>query len=183
MSPAGGIPGGGGAAGPEGSEDEIDDVYSRSVPMGPSPLSPVPTSASSTRIPALQQAGAPAGPPGAQPMRKMKFTRDEIIEILKRHAAQHRADETFAQYIIDLATYLVEYRLHAAQEAERRALALNESNMGRRTSLAKTRDRDQELHDVLAKHVTRGAAEAVCKMCGAPTAGRVICLHCGNMAL
>lgn len=112
---------------------------------------------------------------------KQKFTRDEIIEILKRNMSVYREDEKFVQYIVDLATYLVEYRLNLAREAERVKEALTEAQSRRQTILSRTYQRDVELHGVLLKHASKPEIKASCRMCGAPVNGRMVCFHCGNM--
>lgn len=114
---------------------------------------------------------------------KQKYTRDEIIDILKRNMPVYRDDEKFVQYIVDLATYLVEYRLNLAQEAERAqaALAPTDTQARRRNSLSRTYQRDMELQGVLKKHATKIDEKTTCRMCGAPTGGRLVCFHCGSM--
>ncbi len=112
---------------------------------------------------------------------KQKFTRDEIIDILKRNMPVYRDDDKFVQYIVDLGTYLVEYRLNLAQEAERAQAALTEAQANTRRSLSRTYDRDVELLGVLQKHATKLDNKSTCKMCGAPTSGRHVCFHCGSM--
>lgn len=112
---------------------------------------------------------------------RQKFTRDEIIEILKRNMPVYRDDETFVQYIVDLATYLVEYRINLNEEMQRIQAASTESQDSRRRSLSKTYKRDVELLGVLSKHASKPDEKSTCRMCGAPTGGRLVCFHCGSM--
>ena len=112
---------------------------------------------------------------------KQKFSRDEIIEILKRNMPIYREDEKFVQYIVDLATYLVEYRVNQIEEAERVQAAVTEAQQNKRRSLSRTFQRDVELQGVLRKHATKLDSNSMCRMCGAPTQGRLVCFHCGSM--
>ncbi len=113
---------------------------------------------------------------------KQKFTRDEIIEILKRNMPAFREDDKFVQYIVDLATYLVEYRIQQSEEVERAKAALTADQENRRRSLSRTYQRDVELLGVLSKHATKLDQKSTCRMCGAPINGRLVCFHCGSMA-
>lgn len=117
-----------------------------------------------------------------QPRGKQKYTRDELIDIMKRNAHLFKDDEVFTQYVIDLATFLVEYRLHVAREQS--APAADPYNPSpKRTWLSRTRERDQDLERVLKKHATQRDPDANCKMCGSPTSGRITCPNCGNMTV
>lgn len=112
---------------------------------------------------------------------KQKYSRDELIDILKRNASVYKDDEVFTQYVIDLATFLVEYRVRVSRETAPEA----ESDTGRlkRQWISRTQDRDEELEKVLRKHATAARPDATCKMCGAPTHGKMTCPHCGNMTI
>jgi hypothetical protein len=113
---------------------------------------------------------------------KQKMSREELVEALRRNVLQYRDDGEFVQYVIDLALYLVEYRLHQGREAEmaREIIAAKPKSVDM-AKLAETRKRDQELQAVLKRHAKPKAKNAACKMCGAPTEGKAICPHCGNM--
>jgi hypothetical protein len=112
---------------------------------------------------------------------KQKFSRDELIDILKRNANVFKDDEVFAQYVIDLAAFLVEYRNHFARvKAE---APQTETGEIKRQWLSRTKDRDLELERVLRKHASLSGPDAQCKLCGAPTGGLMTCPHCGNMAI
>jgi hypothetical protein len=131
---------------------------------------------------------------------KQKFSKDEIIDILKRNVSLFKDEEEFVQYIVDLALFLVENRLLGGTElpagekgsSKRRAEKTKggedyfppgpiEGLVGpRRKDLRRTRTRDEELYGVLKKHATK-AESPICRMCGAETNGRAVCPMCGNM--
>ena len=126
---------------------------------------------------------------------KQKFTKGEIIDILKRNVSLFRDEDEFVQYIVDLAMYLVEHRLYNTSEAgeggneEKNAPEVisptrtPEGIEKRSDRFTRTRERDKELYRVLKKHSTRSDARTNCRMCGAPTGGAAICPNCGNMSL
>ena len=111
---------------------------------------------------------------------KQKFSKEEIIDILKRNAALFKDEEEFVQYVVDLATYLIEHRLQTS--ATTPDPTASESGIEPRKELWRTRERDQELYGVLKKHAAFGQRPANCRMCGAPTRGLVTCPNCGNMS-
>jgi rubrerythrin len=118
---------------------------------------------------------------------KQKFSKEEIIDILKRNVNLFREEEEFVQYIVDLAMYLVEHRLQTQTEVRERKstgvpVGLGTGIEKRNESFKRTRDRDEELYRVLKKHSTRSDAVLHCRMCGAPVVGRATCPNCGNMA-
>ncbi len=119
---------------------------------------------------------------------KQKFTKEEIIDILKRNVSLFRDEDEFIQYIVDLAMYLVEHRLYTSTETQDTGTPPPPGELPRiekrsdPISRTRTRERDEELYRVLKKHSTRSDAETLCRMCGAPTRGRAICPNCGNMA-
>lgn len=122
---------------------------------------------------------------------KQKFTKEEIIDILKRNVSLFRDEDEFVQYIVDLAMYLVEHRLYNASDAGEKTPEAPAPSAApppahgiekRGERFTRTRERDKELYRVLKKHSTRSDAEVSCRMCGAPTGGRAVCPVCGNMA-
>lgn len=113
---------------------------------------------------------------------KQKFTKEEIIDILKRNVNLFRDEEEFVQYIVDLAMYLVEHRLYTATEVQERSRPPTQGPFEKRhESFKRTRERDEELYSVLKKHSTRSDVNVTCRMCGAPVKGRITCPNCGNM--
>jgi rubrerythrin len=113
---------------------------------------------------------------------KQKVTREELVEALRRNVLQYRDDGEFVQYVIDLALYLVEYRLYQGRELEKaRTILASKPKSPDIEKLEETRKRDQELQAVLKRHATVKPKTATCRMCGAPTEGKMICPHCGNM--
>jgi hypothetical protein len=110
---------------------------------------------------------------------KQKYTREEIIEILKRNTTLFKDDEVFTQYIIDLASFLIEYRLFV----ERSKPPAPAEVVDQRKWLSRTSDRNKELGDVLKKHASHIDTRATCKMCGGPTGGSILCPNCGGMAI
>lgn len=113
---------------------------------------------------------------------KQKYTREELMDIMKRNAHLFKDDEVFTQYVIDLATFLVEYRLHVARES---SVTTPDpySPSPKRTWLSRTRERDQDLERVLKKHASHLDPDARCKLCGGATGGRITCPNCGNMTV
>jgi rubrerythrin len=114
---------------------------------------------------------------------KQKMTREELVEALRRNVLQYREDGEFVQYIIDLALYLVEYRLYQGRELEKAKEVVTKASSSTEDllRLSVTRKRDQELQAVLKRHATAKAPNSTCRMCGAPTGGKTVCPHCGNM--
>jgi hypothetical protein len=116
---------------------------------------------------------------------RQNFSKEEIIEILKRNVNMFRDEEEFVQYIFDLAMYLVEHRLRTMggnDVPQPEALPTQLSSIVRRDDqFQRTRERDEELYKVLRKHATRADGDVYCRMCGAPTGGRGVCPNCGGM--
>lgn len=120
---------------------------------------------------------------------KQKFTQQEIIDILKRNVNLFKDEEEFVQYIVDLALYLVEHRLYTGNETHHDSFPIKPTAaaepiiMKRDDRYRRTRERDEELYQVLKKHSTRSDVQQNhCRMCGAPVSGgRAICSNCGNM--
>jgi hypothetical protein len=113
---------------------------------------------------------------------KQKFSKEEIIDILKRNVALFKDEEEFVQYVVDLATYLIEHRIQTSSTTPDPTATDPGSAIMPRKDLWRTRERDQELYGVLKKHAPHGQRPANCRMCGAPTRGLVTCPNCGNMS-
>jgi hypothetical protein len=111
---------------------------------------------------------------------KQKYSRDELIEVLKRNVNVFKDDDVFTQYIIDLAAFLVEYRNRFGPT--KTPAPDMESNRQNRQWLSRVKEGDLELERVLRQHASVAGVNATCKMCGAPTAGLMTCPHCRNMA-
>jgi hypothetical protein len=113
---------------------------------------------------------------------KQKVTRQELVELLRRNVLQYRDDAEFTQYVIDLALYLVEYRLHQSRELDRtRSMITGSPTEVNPAGAAENHKTVQEYQSVLKRHGTPRSQQATCRMCGAPTEGKTICPHCGNM--
>lgn len=109
-----------------------------------------------------------------------KYSRDELLEIVRRHLHAYKDDEVFSQRIMDIAAFLVEYRTykrrHMPETSDPSATGIR-----RRSYLRGTEQRDEELKLLLQRHNPQRPQE--CRLCGAPTGGHAMCPHCGNMAL
>jgi rubrerythrin len=108
-----------------------------------------------------------------------KYTRDQLLDVLRRHVHAYKDDELFAQRILDIAAFLVEYRAY-----KRRHFPENEADSDtgkhRLRYLKGTEQRDEALGKLLEGLDQKRPQE--CKLCGAPTNGRAMCPNCGNMA-
>ena len=116
---------------------------------------------------------------------KQKFSKDEIIDILKRNVKLFRDEEEFVQYIVDLALYLVQHRIVPGAEELPQLEQPENPNIERRTeSYRRTHEHSEEAYEVLKKHSGKAVplSARYCRMCGAPTGGKAICPSCGNMA-
>ncbi len=109
-----------------------------------------------------------------------KYTRDELLDVIKRHLPAYKDDEQFAQRIMDIAAFLVEYRTykrrHVPESGDPSATGIR-----RQSYLRTTEQRDEELKLLLHRHAQQRPQN--CKLCGAPTGGQAMCPNCGNMAL
>jgi rubrerythrin len=107
-----------------------------------------------------------------------KYTRDELLDVVRRHVHAYKDDETFSQSIMDIAEFLVEYRAY-----KRRHEPEPDTNTGiqRRRWLRSTEQRDEELKLILQRHNRTRAT--TCRLCGGPTEGRAMCPNCGNMTV
>lgn len=111
---------------------------------------------------------------------KQKFTKEEIIDILKRNVSLFKDEEEFVQYIVDLAMYLVEHKMQATEALERQQTS-DEPVEKRKESYRRTRSRDEETYNALRRHSTRSDTKGHCRMCGAPMGKHITCPNCGNI--
>jgi len=122
---------------------------------------------------------------------KQQFTKEEIIEILRRNVNLFRDEDEFVDYIVELALYLVEHRMQTQTEATDGSAAPPAAPAGdevfekrqepfRRGSFSPS---DAEVHDVLERHLRDPDTEVVmCRVCGATTAKKnKVCPVCGAM--
>ncbi len=109
-----------------------------------------------------------------------RYTRDELLEVLRRHLHVYKDDEQFAQRIIDVAAFLVEYRAYKRRHVPD-AGDPSATGVRRQSYLRSTEQRDEELKQVLLRYDKGRPRE--CKLCGAPAEGQAMCPNCGNMAL
>lgn len=111
-------------------------------------------------------------------MPNQKYSRDELIDTLRRHLQTFKDDEHFAQSIMDIAAFLVEYRAYKRRNSPEPATDTGEQ---RRLWLRTTEQRDEEIKMVLERYNRQRPAN--CNLCGAPTEGHAMCPNCGNMAI
>lgn len=112
-------------------------------------------------------------------MKHQKFSRDEVVEIIRRHLHAYKDDEQFAQHIMDIAAFLVEYRAYKRRHMPDPA-AETATGEQRRRFLRSTEQRDEEIKIILERYDKARPSE--CKLCGAPTSGHAMCPNCGNLA-
>lgn len=97
---------------------------------------------------------------------KGKMTKEEIATIIKRNVALFKNDPDFANYIVDLTLYLVEY--HYLDE-----------------EIKKKRDKDKSMVGSKVYRLfpdSRRDDQKYCIVCGAPTGGMMRCPNCGHLA-
>lgn len=111
-------------------------------------------------------------------MANQKYSREELIEILRRHLHAFKDDEQFSQSIMDIAAFLVEYRAYKRRHAGEVSTDTGEQ---RRRWLRSTEQRDEEIKLIMERYSTERPQH--CKLCGAPTSGHALCPNCGNMAI
>ncbi len=109
-----------------------------------------------------------------------KYSREELVEVLRRHLHAYKDDEKFAQHIMDMAAFLVEYRAYKRRHIPENGVTSDTGEM-RRQWLRSTEQRDEELKVILDRYDRERPSN--CKLCGAPTGGHVMCPNCGNMAV
>jgi hypothetical protein len=103
---------------------------------------------------------------------KKHFTRDEIIEILKKNVDLYKNESNFPSYIVDLALYLVEfgYKREAEQPVP------TEKSINHQTGA-----KSQKVYKVFRAPST-GDTSKFCPFCGAPlTSDKGKCYQCGNV--
>jgi len=104
---------------------------------------------------------------------KKSFTRDEIIEILKKNVDLYKNEAGFPSYIVDLALYLVEYGYKREDDPQP---ALSDKSMGFLSSSS-----SQKVYKVF-RAPSSGDTSKFCPFCGAPLTGdEGKCIQCGNI--
>ncbi|AXA35846.1 MAG: hypothetical protein KatS3mg130_0598 [Candidatus Sumerlaea sp.] len=105
---------------------------------------------------------------------KQQFTKEEIIEILKRNVNLFKDEEEFVDYIVELALYLVEHRMQtqtdsAEGKGEHAHRASESGPIEKRIEpFRRSGISDIELHDLLRQHTREPEIERVmCRVCGA----------------
>jgi ribosomal protein L32 len=94
---------------------------------------------------------------------------DLLIATIKRHVALLREDPEFVNYILNLAMYLLEVNRGTVPIEQ-----IPEPQPGQRAAMASS---SQAQLSAAAKPPSTDA----CPICGAATAGRRVCPHCGHM--
>ncbi|MCX7719510.1 MAG: hypothetical protein N2111_14065 [Candidatus Sumerlaeaceae bacterium] len=122
---------------------------------------------------------------------QQRFTKEEIVEILRRNVNLFRDEEEFVEYIVDLAIYLVEHKLRSETESDAApsgaaaAAAAEEIIVKRTEQFLKGRRRDIERFDLLSPAGPLPAPDdtsvPVCRICGSETGGRKMCPNCGSI--
>jgi len=105
---------------------------------------------------------------------KQQFTKEEIIEILKRNVNLFKDEEEFVDYIVELALYLVEHRMQSQTEggeakSDRSPKSPESGPIEKRIEpFQRSGISDIELHDLLRQHMREPEMERVmCRVCGA----------------
>lgn len=107
-----------------------------------------------------------------------KYSREELIDVVRRHLPAYKDDEQFAQSIMDIAAFLVEYRAYKRRHEPE---PTSDTGEQRQRWLRSTEQRDEELKLVLERYNRQRPTN--CKLCGAPTENRTMCPNCGNLAV
>jgi len=118
-------------------------------------------------------------------MIKQKYTRDEVIEILRRNLTALKDDAVFSDYIINVAMFLVEHQMYKRSQTPPLTgqNGVSESEQMRRAWLKNNHDRDFDLYKVFQKYAPARGNESACRMCGSPTKGAITCPACGNLSI
>jgi hypothetical protein len=102
---------------------------------------------------------------------KMKLTRDEIVDILKRNVELYKNEPEFIGYIVDLALYLVEFKFD--REAPLRA---------REDVQEAIPQAPPAVYKIFSRY-SSVKKEKHCHLCGAPMGDDRTCPVCGNIAI
>ena len=103
---------------------------------------------------------------------KKKLSKDEIIDILKRNVDLYKNEPDFVNYIVDLAMYLLENRY------EKELPEIGEPDTEDKASQhVKT---PIEIYKVFRSYSKLDPSKH-CRLCGAPTGGKMKCPVCANM--
>ncbi len=103
---------------------------------------------------------------------KKKLSKDEIIDIMKRNVDLYKNEPDFVNYIVDLAMYLLENRY--AKEMPDVGEVDTEDKAGQRPKTP------LEIYKVFRSYSSVDPSKH-CRLCGAPTGGKMKCPVCGNM--
>lgn len=121
---------------------------------------------------------------------QQRFSKEEIVEILRRNVNLFRDEEEFVEYIVDLAIYLVEHKLRSETESDATpsgaaAAAAEEIIVKRTEQFLKGRRRDVERFEIMSPPSSPPASDEtsvpVCRICGSETGGRKMCPNCGSI--
>lgn len=120
---------------------------------------------------------------------KKSFSKDEIIDILKKNVALYRNEPEFVNYIVELAMYLLECKynnkLIVQPELDGEELDINEEEKippeGEKKDFQLTNGSATKIYKVFRSYSQR-SQDYHCHLCGAPTYGKRKCPNCGNMA-
>ena len=102
---------------------------------------------------------------------KKAFSKEEISEILRRNVALYKDEPSFANYIVDLALYLIEahYEEHMKEDLRQRSspIQIDTESVGK-------------FYRVF-KEYTGPKAEKYCSLCGTRCSNdERVCPHCGS---
>ncbi len=118
---------------------------------------------------------------------KKKFTKEEIIEILKKNVALYRSEPEFINYIVDLAMYLLECKyeqqIESAEGLDIDSVDNSEAqpHEGEKKDFVLSNGSATKIYKVFRSYSQR-SEDYHCHLCGAPTYGKRKCPNCGNMA-
>ncbi|MCX7624640.1 MAG: hypothetical protein N2Z21_00260 [Candidatus Sumerlaeaceae bacterium] len=123
---------------------------------------------------------------------KQQFTKEEIIEILRRNVNLFKDEDEFVDYIVELALYLVEHRMQTQTEASDATLPGKKTAPQPEEVFEKRQEPFQrsafwqnvsDVRDLLERQVREPAEElTMCLICGATVPKKAkICPICGSM--